>query len=174
MRSIVDTASGRLEGRFEGEVHTFRAVPYAAPLIGPRRFQPPEPAPPWAGVRDATRAGEVAPQFAMPVFSFINAAAGRVGDDCLTLNVFTPGLNSHRRPVLVWIHGGGFLVGSGSTPVYSGDELARRGDAVVVTINYRLGAMGFAHRRSAGCATTSSASAATPTTSRSSASRRAA
>jgi para-nitrobenzyl esterase len=145
MRSIVDTASGRLEGRFEGEVHTFRAVPYAAPLIGPRRFQPPEPVAPWAGVRDATRAGEVAPQFAMPVFSFINAAAGRVGDDCLTLNVFTPGLNSRPRPVLVWIHGGGFLVGSGSTPVYSGDELARRGDAVVVTINYRLGAMGFAH-----------------------------
>jgi para-nitrobenzyl esterase len=145
VRSIVDTASGRLEGRYEGEIHTFRAVPYAAPLAGPRRFQPPEPVVPWGGVRDATRAGDVAPQFSMPIFSFINAAAGRVGDDCLHLNVFTPGLDRRRRPVLVWIHGGGFLVGSGSTPVYAGDELARRGDTVVVTINYRLGAMGFAH-----------------------------
>jgi para-nitrobenzyl esterase len=81
----------------------------------------------------------------MPIFSFINAAGRVPGDDCLTLNVWTPALDGARRPVMVWIHGGAFLIGSGATPVYNGSDLARRGDVVVVTINYRLGALGFAH-----------------------------
>ena len=92
-------------------------MPYAAALVGPRRFLPPEPPEPWTGTRDATRSGPSAPQFSMPVFRWINLAAGRPGLDCLSLDVWTPGLDSARRPVLVWIHGGGFLVGSGSTPM---------------------------------------------------------
>ncbi len=96
-------------------------------------------------MRDSSQAGPSAPQFSMPAFSWINAAAGPLGDDCLSLNVWTPATDGARRPVLVWIHGGGFLVGSGSTVVYGGGGLAERGDVVVVTINYRLGVMGFAH-----------------------------
>ncbi len=113
------------------------------------RFQPPAPPEPWSGVRDATRPGFAPPQFAVPMLSWINAAARDVGEDCLTLNVWTPAPDGARRPVLLWIHGGGFLIGSGATPVYNGGDLARRGDVVVVTINYRLGALGFAHLGSA-------------------------
>ena len=100
---------------------------------------------PWAGELDATRAGPAAPQLSVPAFSWINAAAARIDEDCLSLNVWTPALDGRKRPVRVWIHGGGFLVGSGSTPVYDGADLAERGDLVVVSINYRLGAIGFAH-----------------------------
>jgi para-nitrobenzyl esterase len=143
--SVVETRAGRLPGARERGLHVFRGVPYAAPPAGPLRFRPPRRPAPWAGVRDATRSGPAVAQYALPFFTWINAAARRPGDDCLTLNVFTPGLDDARRPVLVWIHGGGFLVGSGSTAVYEGHTLAERGDAVVVTINYRLGALGFAH-----------------------------
>jgi carboxylesterase type B len=75
----------------------------------------------------------------------LNAGGNRQSENCLHLNVWTPGLDGARRPVLVWIHGGGFLIGAGSTAVYEGQDLARRGDLVVVTINYRLGALGYAH-----------------------------
>jgi para-nitrobenzyl esterase len=84
-------------------------------------------------------------QAALPYFRFVNAGGARQSEDCLHLNVFTPGIDGARRPVLVWIHGGAFLVGSGSTPIYEGNLLARRGDLVVVTINYRLGGLGFVH-----------------------------
>lgn len=145
MNAEVETRYGRIRGRESGGVRSFRGVPYAASLIGSRRFLPPEPPEPWTGTLEATRPGPSAPQYSMPVFRWINLAAGRPGYDCLSLNVWTPGLDRARRPVLVWIHGGGFLVGSGSTPIYRGHDLALRGDAVVVTINYRLGALGFAH-----------------------------
>ncbi len=145
MSPVVETSAGRLQGAKERGLYVFRGVPYAAPPSGPLRFRPPQRPAPWAGVRDATRSGPAAAQYALPVFSWINAAARSPGEDCLTLNVFTPGLDERRRPVLVWIHGGGFLVGSGSTVVYEGHTLAERGDVVVVTINYRLGALGFAH-----------------------------
>jgi para-nitrobenzyl esterase len=143
--SVVETSAGRLQGASERGLHVFRGVPYAAPPSGVLRFRAPQRTAPWAGVRDATRSGPAAAQYALPFFSWINAAARSPGEDCLTLNVFTPGLDGARRPVLVWIHGGGFLVGSGSTVVYEGHTLAERGDVVVVTINYRLGALGFGH-----------------------------
>jgi para-nitrobenzyl esterase len=141
--AVVETSAGRLQGANERGLYAFRGVPYAAAPTGSLRFRPPQPHEPWAGVRDATRSGP--PQLALPFFSWINAAARAPGEDCLSLNVFTPGLDGARRPVLVWIHGGGFVVGSGSTVLYEGQRLAGRGDVVVVTINYRLGALGFCH-----------------------------
>jgi para-nitrobenzyl esterase len=133
-----------VRGREDGDVFAFLGVPFAAPLTGPLRFLPPEPAPPWAGVRDASQFGPAAPQTSLPFFAFVNAAGRSAGEECLTLNVWTPACDGARRPVLVWIHGGAFLVGSGATPIYNGADLAARGDVVVVTINYRLGALGFA------------------------------
>ena len=96
-------------------------------------------------MRDATRTGAVPIQASLPLLRFLNAGGSRQSESCLFLNVWTPGLDGAKRPVLVWIHGGGFLIGAGSTPVYEGHDLARRGDIVLVTINYRLGALGFAH-----------------------------
>jgi len=144
-QAVAETLSGRVRGRDQGGVFSFHGLPFAAAPRDELRFLPPRAPEPWAGVRDASQPGPAAPQFSMPAFSWINAAAGPLGDDCLSLNVWTPGLDQGRRPVLVWIHGGGFLVGSGSTVVYEGQALAERGDVVVVTINYRLGAMGFCH-----------------------------
>ena len=126
-------------------VRVFRGIPYARPPVGPLRFQPPQPAEPWSGTLEATRSGPVSVQAALPFLRFVNAGAARQSEDCLYLNVWTPALDGARRPVFVWIHGGGFLVGAGSTPIYEGSQLARRGDMVVVTLNYRLGALGFVH-----------------------------
>lgn len=145
MSSQVETSSGRLQGIEQAGIHIYRGVRYARAPIGARRFLPPEPCEPAAGVVDATRAGPAAPQYALPFFGWISAAGVPPGDDCLSLNISTPGMDGARRPVLVWIHGGGFLVGAGSTPVYDGKDLARRGEMVVVTLNYRLGALGYVH-----------------------------
>lgn len=141
----VQISSGRLRGSERGGVLSFKGIPYGQAPEGELRFQPPRPAKPWTGVYSATRPGPVPIQPAIPLFRFLNAGAARQSEDCLYLNVWTPGLGRPRRPVLVWIHGGGFLVGSGSTPVYDGKLLARTGDLVVVTINYRLGALGYVH-----------------------------
>jgi para-nitrobenzyl esterase len=141
----VCTPSGVLEGTEQGGVHVYRGIPYARAPVGERRLRPPEPAAGWSGVRDARTDGAAAPQRgatrrhgrrwrAVP-------AAG-ASEDCLFLNVHAPSTGTARRPVLVWIHGGGYTHGSGSWYVYSGLRLARRGDVVVVSINYRLGALG--------------------------------
>ena len=145
MTSEVETSHGRIRGAESAGIRGFRGVPFASPPVGVRRFRPPEPPKPWTGVWDATRPGPAAPQYALPFFGWISAAGVPPGDDCLSLNVWTPGLDGARRPVLVWIHGGGFMVGAGSTPMYDGGELARRGDVVVVTLNYRLGGLGYVH-----------------------------
>src|SRR5581483_11887458 len=110
---------------------------------GANRFRAPQPVEPWTGVRDATSFGAPAPQ--------VTSDGGVLGpsiyrawsEDCLNLNVSTPGCDGARRPVMVWIHGGSFVSGSGATPMYAGSRLARRGDVVVVTINYRLGGLGY-------------------------------
>ncbi len=143
---IVDTSGGRLRGREQRGVRSFLGIPYARPPIGPQRFRAPLPPEPWAGLRDALHYGAAALQPSLPLFkSFALAGGGRQSEDCLYLNVWTPGLDGARRPVMVWIHGGGFLVGSGGLRLYDGAGLARRGDLVVVTLNYRLGALGFLH-----------------------------
>lgn len=142
MTAIATTATGQVQGSDHGGVLRFAGIPFAAPAVGERRFAAPEPAPPWQGVRDATSAGPVAPQMAGTIEMLAGAGAPDWDEDCLTLNVFTPSLDGD-RPVMVWIHGGGFTGGSGSIAWYDGSALVRRGDVVVVTINYRLGAFGW-------------------------------
>lgn len=148
--AIVETRYGKIEGTTGGGVHIFKGIPFAAPPVGERRWQPPEPPVPWPGVRAATDWGKQAWQPAvedagMMSFVFNARNAAYRDEDCLQLNVWTPGIDDAKRPVLVWIHGGGFSGGTGGTPIYDGALLASRGDIVVATINYRLGALGFLH-----------------------------
>ncbi|MFD3696316.1 carboxylesterase/lipase family protein [Streptomyces sp. NPDC058646] len=142
---VVDLPAGRLRGATEGEVAVFRAVPYAAPPVGDLRWRPAQPHPGWTGTRDATADGPSAPQ---PYREGGDPVLGGHGsppfdEDCLTLNIWTPAADGARRPVLVWIHGGGFVSGSGSLPGYSGATFARDGDLVFVGVNYRIGPLGY-------------------------------
>jgi para-nitrobenzyl esterase len=123
-------------------VRCFKGIPYAAPPVGALRFRPPAPVLPWGGVRPTDTFGRNAVQGI--VFDDIDPFTLGVSEDCLTLNVWTPAEcdSSERLPVMVWIHGGGFAVGSGSEPRYDGVALAARG-IIVVTVNYRLNALGF-------------------------------
>lgn len=144
----IQTTSGHLRGAIDGGVHVFRGIPYATA----RRFRPPRRVEAWRGVRDALRFGPAAPHMTggrrPPA---LEAALGRPAslddgqsEDCLVLNVWTPGLNDGaRRPVTVWIHGGGYYAGSGAAPHTHGEALAQRGDVVVVTLNHRLGVLGY-------------------------------
>jgi para-nitrobenzyl esterase len=147
MDVLVETRRGRVRGLAEEGLAVFRGIPYARPPVGPRRFGPPEPPEAWTGTHDATRFGPSAPQNGALIGPIMSLGIGRTSEDCLYLNVWTPAADRRRRPVLLWIHGGAFLLGSGSQMLYDGATLARRGDAVVVTINYRLGAFGFLRLR---------------------------
>ncbi|WP_053685286.1 MULTISPECIES: carboxylesterase/lipase family protein [Streptomyces] len=137
--------TGRLRGALEGGVAVFRAVPYAAPPVGDLRWRPAQPHPGWSGTRDAAADGPSAPQMYAEGGDPVLGGHGSppFDDDCLTLNVWTPAVDGAPRPVLVWIHGGGFVSGSGSLPGYSGETFARDGDLVVVSINYRIGPLGY-------------------------------
>lgn len=147
--SIVETTNGQLAGLVEGNgddrVHVFRGVPYAAPPVGDRRFRAPQPVGSWTGRREASRFGATAPQIASPLEAMFGGERPQTNEDCLYLNVWTPAPDDARRPVLVWIHGGAFVTGAGSVPWYGGTSFATRGGCVVVTLNYRLGALGFLH-----------------------------
>ena len=135
--AVVQTAAGMVRGIVAADHRLFAGIPYGAPPIGPLRWQPPAPVPAWQGVRDATRTGPRCMQDPGG-----DLEMGRQTDeDCLTLNVWTPTTNDEHRPVMVWIHGGSFTSGSGG--LYVARELANRGNIVVVTLNYRLGALGF-------------------------------
>jgi para-nitrobenzyl esterase len=136
----VTTRAGVVRGKQHGDLLTWRGIPYAAPPVGPLRFRAPQPPVPWSGVRKAVRYGRQAPQPAIGPARL----QPPTGEDCLTLNVVAPALPSGElRPVLVWVHGGGYTLGSSRTPLYRGDALARRGDAVFVSLNYRLGTLGY-------------------------------
>jgi len=141
--AIVETTSGRIEGAFRKGLYVFRGIPYAAPPVGERRWLPPFPCEPWAGVRPAKEFGPTALQTPMDVQALIPMEKQPQSEDCLYLNIWTPGLDGARRPVMVWIHGGGFTSGASSWFIYNGRALCRRGNVVVVTINYRLGVLGF-------------------------------
>ena len=141
--ATVETAYGKIEGVFRKGLYIFRGVPYAAPPVGEKRWLPPEPVKPWASVRPAVTFGPTCPQVPMEI-SLLNPPEQQPqSEDCLYLNIWTPGLDNARRPVMVWIHGGGFTTGAGSWLIYNGRRLATRGDVVVVTINYRLNVFGF-------------------------------
>ncbi|MBV8160975.1 MAG: carboxylesterase/lipase family protein [Acidimicrobiia bacterium] len=142
--TIVETTHGSVQGRVKDGICDFRGIPYAAPPVGELRFRPPQPARPWTGVRDATRFGPMAPQNQGAMERLLGAPPQAMDEDCLTLNIWTPACDDARRPVMVWIHGGAFLFGTGATPWYNGRSFARD-DVVLVTINYRLGAFGFLH-----------------------------
>lgn len=128
----VRTRSGAVSGTLQDGIRVFRGIPYATPPTGKLRWQPPAAVQPWAGVRDAT---------AFAASCIQPARAQQQSEDCLYLNVWAPAV-TRNAPVMVWIHGGGYLTGSGSLPFYDGSALARLG-AVVVTLNYRLGVLGF-------------------------------
>lgn len=135
------TAHGAVAGvQRDGHV-AFFGIPYAASTGGEGRFRAPTAPPSWTGVRECFEPGDASPQTTHPIPGF--AASGPQSEDCLSLNVFTPALDGERRPVMVWIHGGGFTHGFAAEPLYDGGPLARRGDVVVVSINYRLGALGY-------------------------------
>jgi para-nitrobenzyl esterase len=142
---IARTKQGDVRGVERDGVWAYRGIPYAAPPTGEGRFRPPAPPEGWSGLRDATRFGPMAPQGVGPLEAMLGATRFPQSEDCLSLNVATPAADDAGRPVLVWIHGGGFQTGSGSIPWYHGTALARRADVVVVSINYRLGALGFTH-----------------------------
>jgi para-nitrobenzyl esterase len=143
MTHVVKTGSGWIRGVQEKDVLAFRGIPYAQPPIGPLRFRPPHKPEAWDGVRDACTYGPAPMQVSNPFTSQIGQVPPEVHEDCLYLNVWTPAADDARRPVLVWLYGGAFVVGAGSLPLYNGARLAARGDVVVVTLNYRLGLFGF-------------------------------
>lgn len=156
-KNVVETHCGKVSGYVSGGIVVFKGVPYGSSTEGQNRFMPPAQPKPWTGTRSALHWGWVSPQ------PFTSTAGGRragwshddeafmfqwddgePGEDCLRLNVWTPAPDSAKRPVMFWIHGGGFTTGSSNElATYDGENLARRGDVVVVSINHRLGPLGF-------------------------------
>ena len=137
---IIETNAGKIQGYQKDDIHIFKGIPYAQPPVGELRFKPSIPRATWEGVLDCTQYGPIAPQRIDPVMN-----PGRKDKmdeaECLNLNVWTPGTDDKKRPVMFWIHGGGFSFGSGAWS--DGSKLAKRNDVVVVTINYRVGIFGF-------------------------------
>ncbi|MGC8535645.1 MAG: carboxylesterase/lipase family protein [Rhizomicrobium sp.] len=156
---VLITSYGRLRGTMDGEIAVFKGVRYAAPPLGPLRFMLPQKPNAWDGIRNAIAFGAPAVQMpasiarggpAKELYKSLDAVfpiaeedkEGR--EDCLFLNLWTPGIaDGRKRPIMVWLHGGGFAYGSGAWPMYDGANLARKGDLVVVTLNHRLNAFGF-------------------------------
>jgi para-nitrobenzyl esterase len=149
---VVETTYGKVRGREVDGIVSFKGIPYGGSTAGENRFKPPTRPAKWDGVRDALEYGNRAPQ---PVLTKETAGdygrlihwyeqPGEMSEDCLVLNVWTPGVgDGKKRPVMVSFHGGGFTSGTGNSAGYDGDPLARFGDVVVVTVNHRLGVLGY-------------------------------
>lgn len=139
---VVETKKGKIIGEKEGNLIVFKGVPYAEPPTGPLRWQPPMEKKTYEEIVEAKSYGCVCPQ---PEFEFFKGMAFREkqSEDCLYLNIYTPGIDGKKRPVMIWIHGGAFVMGSSSYPLYRKGKLSIRSDVVTVTINYRLGPFGF-------------------------------
>jgi para-nitrobenzyl esterase len=150
---VADTATGKVRGIDNGGIREFKGIPYGAPTGGANRFGPPRPAAPWTGVRDAIGYGQISPQtpadlrseYAQMIMWDRHVGPGGMGEDCLNLNIWTPGIDNAKRAVMVSFHGGGWATGSGNGPMYDGANLAKFGDVVVVTVNHRLAAFGYTH-----------------------------
>ncbi len=146
---VVDTACGKIRGAGVDGINAFKGIPYGGSTAGANRFMPPQKPAPWGGVREAIDWAGHAPQAftgqRRPELAALSGTPDRVpvSEDCLTLNLWTPGLDAGKRPVMVWFHGGAFSYGSANTPRTAGINLARRSDVVVVTVNHRLNIFGF-------------------------------
>lgn len=139
---IIDTTSGKMQGYKVDNLVIFKGIPYAEPPIDDLRFSPPVTKKRWDDILDATEYGHCSFQG----YTQLEDTLGKLqpeSEDCLNLNIWTPQVDNEKRPVMFWIHGGSFLMGGGIDPVYDGSALARRGNVVVVTINYRLGSLGY-------------------------------
>lgn len=149
--AVADTEYGKVRGYIYKDIFTFKGIPYGASTAGENRFMPPQKPEPWEGVRLALNYGDMAPQ-PQPYEKYPESPAAFVDDwnyfdsseDCLRLNVWTPGLDGKKRPVLVYFHGGGFSSGSAiEQDGYGGENFARYGDVVVCSVNHRLNAFGY-------------------------------
>lgn len=147
-----ETASGRIQGLISSGIRQFKGVPYGAPTAAANRFQRPQTVKPWTGTRDCFGYAPVSPQvpydvghdYARLIQFDLNVGLGGMGEDCLHLNIWTPGTDRQsKRAVLFCIHGGGFAICSGNHPMYDGAKLAQWGDAVLVTVTHRLSSFGF-------------------------------
>jgi para-nitrobenzyl esterase len=149
--AVVETTAGKIRGFTRNGIHTFRGVPYAASTEGSGRFAAPTRPKPWAGIRSSMYYGPTCPQAPRSGWRNDENAFlfqwddGQPGEDCLRVNLWTPGSNDgKKRPVMVWLHGGGWTAGSGQEqPAYNGENLSRRGDVVVVSLNHRLNLLGY-------------------------------
>jgi para-nitrobenzyl esterase len=153
---VVEISAGKVQGLTDGRVRVFKGIPYGASTGGQSRFRAPGPPIPWTGVKETIAYGPPTPQGrpstappppvpapGSPRPLINNAPTGKQSEDCLVLNVWTPGLDGAKRPVMVWLHGGGFSTGSGSSAWYDGVRMASKQDVVVVTINHRLNVFGY-------------------------------
>lgn len=142
-RPVVETAYGPVRGIDDGKAMSWKGIRYAAPPVDELRFRAPEPPMAWTEPVDATAFGPVCPQPSVPNFPLDLGA--EKDEDCLRLNIWAPSGTQpgDSKPVMVWLHGGAYVLGSSSQPLYDGRRLASRGDVVIVTLNYRLGALGF-------------------------------
>jgi para-nitrobenzyl esterase len=149
--AIADTTTGKVRGYIRNGIYTYKGIPYGDTTAGSGRFQPPQKAKPWIGVRSSMQYGRVCPQGPRGSWNADEESwlflydDGVQGEDCLRVNIWTPGLDGHqKRPVMVWLHGGGFVSGSSQEHrSYDGERLSRRGDVVVVSLNHRLGPLGY-------------------------------
>jgi para-nitrobenzyl esterase len=144
---VVDTASGKIRGLIIDKVYAFKGVPYGATTAGAARFMPPAKPQPWTDVKDTVEVGHRPPQqpgvLEIPEVG-ATSGQGPMGEDCLVLNVWSNGLKgAKKRPVMVWLHGGGFSSGSGDYTIYDGANMARKRDVVTVTVNHRLNVFGY-------------------------------
>lgn len=140
---VAHIATGKLRGEKRSNVSAFHAVPYAAPPVGELRFAPPQPAQPWTGLRDASQRGPSAPQGPSRLDAVMGVTPFEQDEACLTVSIWTPAADHKTRPVFFWLHGGAYQSGGGNQVFYDGGNLAAAGDMVVVSVNYRLGALGY-------------------------------